>query len=77
MTKVIRPGHHAGRPDHPTEEESGYVGAHYKNYPACQDAAMTETYVQISTGDYTLRCNKCDDEVFHSRWGYRGGSKNN
>jgi hypothetical protein len=74
VTKVIRPGYHAGRPDHPTEDERYYVGVHYTNKPSCQGAAMRETYVEISTGDYTLRCKNCDDEVFHSRWGYRGNA---
>ena len=65
MTAVHRPGHHNSRPDEKANEDEGHsIGAHYTNNPGCQDAAMTESYVNIWTGDYHLNCDCCHKVVY-------------
>lgn len=65
MTKVIRPGYHAGRPtQHATKDEGHSIGAHYTNNSGCKGASMTESYVNILTGDYHLNCNCCERVVY-------------
>jgi hypothetical protein len=65
MTKVIRPGLHDGRPEDAANEPEGRsIGAHYTNNPGCKGASMTESYVNIWTGDYHLNCNCCERVVY-------------
>lgn len=65
MTKVYRPGYHDGRPQgKPTEEEGRAIGAYYTNHPDHKGASMTESYVNIWTGDYHLSCDDCGKVVF-------------
>jgi hypothetical protein len=64
MTVVHRPGHHDSRPDGKAIGPEGpYIGAHYTNNSGCKGAAMTETYVNIWTGDYHLNCSCCKEQV--------------
>lgn len=54
MTVVNRPGHHDARPDGKANEKEGRsIGAHYTNNPAHKGASMTESYVNVVTGDYS------------------------
>lgn len=65
MTIVNRPELSSSRPDGAAIDEEGpYIGAHYRNKPGCQDAAMTESFVNVLTGDYHLTCNNCGDVVY-------------
>jgi hypothetical protein len=58
MTVVHRPGHHDSRPNEKANGDEGpSIGAHYTNNPGCKGAAMTESYVNIWTGDYHLNCD--------------------
>lgn len=64
MTVVHRPGLHADRPQGAANEYEGHrIGAHYTNHSDCKGAEMTETYVNIWTGDYHLNCNCCHQQV--------------
>ena len=65
MTKVIRPGIHDGRPEGEADRYEGpSIGAHYTNNPGCKGTAMTESYVNIWTGDYHLNCDCCEKVVY-------------
>jgi hypothetical protein len=65
MTKVIRLGLHDGRPEGEADGHEGpSIGAHYTNNPKCKDASMTESMVNIWTGDYHLNCN-CWERVVY------------
>ncbi len=65
MTVVHRPGHHDSRPDEKANGNEGpSIGAHYTNNQGCKGAAMTESYVNIWTGDYHLNCDCCEKVVY-------------
>lgn len=65
MTRVDRPGYHDSRTDGKATDDEGHsIGAHYTNYPDHKGAAMTESYVNIATGDYHLNCNCCGRVVY-------------
>jgi hypothetical protein len=65
VTVVHRPGHHNARPDGKANEDEGHsIGAHYTNNKGCKGASMTESYVNIWTGDYHLDCDCCGKMVY-------------
>jgi hypothetical protein len=65
VTVVHRPGHHDSRPDEKANRDEGpSIGAHYTNNPGCKGTAMTESYVNIWTGDYHLNCDCCEKVVY-------------
>lgn len=65
MTKVHRPGHHDGRPQGAADGHEGpSIGAHYTNYPDHKGASMTESHVNVLTGDYHLSCDCCGRTVY-------------
>jgi len=55
--------------------EGPSIGAHYTNNPGCKGAAMTESYVNIWTGDYHLNCDCCGRSVMAGNLARKQGVK--
>jgi hypothetical protein len=63
---VHRPGHHDGRPQgKATEDEGKAIGGHNSHNPKCKEASsLTESYVNVWTGDYHLNCDCCKKPLY-------------